>query len=690
QGALSILAGVQNPGPQNPTNSQLEVPLLQVTLTAAPGEDVRIHQLSFSLAGQGSVPTAVHLWNDVGSVPGSYDGGDVPIYTGNAYFQNPVGETMVPSGPNATLTYDNLALTIPGGASITLLLTADMSPAGTGSYTATFDPTVPGSIIVQGMFWGDAITPVGSAVSGGLVTLGSLFIGGLAQLHTSDSSVIPVGGFTTESQITVQGTVSSPSGMVGMEVEVKPIGTAFDGTGTQIQPATSPSGSLLSLVVTGLSSGTTYHWRARGLSSTGLTSFWLPFGNNLETVTDFDVDQSTVSVATLLTQVSPLGFAVPPGGSSESGIILHAHSGTDSLGYPVRVEFEVRSSATAFSNSATSVGLYLAGGTQAALAINGTSGTFHWQARSVSLFGASSAWTPASGTTDDFTLTAPPVTKSKGGCIASIGADGLPAGGIRWILMAAGLSLLLLWSGRWKRVGGTLGALLLAGALAHADTDPPLPRSLLEIPSEDSRRSLPEETPAGATDLAELFQEPPPKTEEPRPLTLSANVGAFFMDTHFSAVGKDHVGREIQGNGEMLFGIEGRYSLDEDWQVGLGAQGSLWRDIRILSVGPVVTWRFAHSKETTTSGRAHWDHLLRAQIAYESFADTKAGFGNFTGTAGVVLGYEFRLNIIRHYALSVGADAQYAQWTYTPGVLSGDKTVGGLGGFVYVGVSYLP
>ncbi|HVR84782.1 MAG TPA: hypothetical protein VMU54_10765 [Planctomycetota bacterium] len=687
QGGLTALAGPQNPSAQNPTNGQSEVPLLQVTLTAAGGEDLRIRQLSFSLSGQGAVPSAVHLWNDRGSVPGIYDTGDVPILTGNAYSQSQVGETIVPSGATATVTYDNLALTIPGGASITLLFTADMPSAGTGSYTATLDPTTTGSIVAQGMFWGDGITAGGSAVTGGLVTLGSVSVGGLGQFHTSDSSVIPVGGFTTDTQITVQGTVASPSGQVGMEVEAKPIGVVFDGTGTQIQAATAPSGSIVSVDLTGLSTGTAYHWRARGLSSTGLSSVWVSFGNNAESATDFAVDQSTVFIPTALSQTTTTGIPVPAGGSAESGIFLYALAGTDTLGYLVRVEFEVQPSGAPFTNLPSALGPFGAGGTQAGIRYPGTSGTYQWQARTVSVFGASSAWTPMSGTTDDFTLTAPPVSNSKGGCIASI--DAPLAGGIRWILIAGGLLLLLLLSPRWKRAGAALGALLLAGALARADSDLPLPRSLLEIPSEASRLSDLEEKPEEAPELDDLLQDNPPKAVD-SPFSFNAYAGALFVDTRFSALGKDHVEHEIRGNGQMLLGIEGLYSLNDQWQIGLGAQGSLWRDVRTLAVGPVAVWRFAHSKDTTASGRFRWDHALRAQIAYETFTDTKSGFGNFNGTVGAALGYEFRLNLVRHYSLTIGADLQYAQWTYAPGVLSGDTTVGGLGGFFYVGVAFLP
>ena len=55
-------------------------------------------------------------------------------------------------------------------------------------------------------------------------------------------------------------------GKVRLEWEVKPLGTAFDGTGTQLAPASVDSGvggTFLTQAVTGLSASTRYHWRMR-------------------------------------------------------------------------------------------------------------------------------------------------------------------------------------------------------------------------------------------------------------------------------------------------------------------------------------------------------------------------------------------------------------------------------------------
>ncbi len=53
--------------------------------------------------------------------------------------------------------------------------------------------------------------------------------------------------------------------LVKLEVEAKPLGTAFNGTGTQIGSSWSASkdSQILSATLTGLSADTVYHWRAR-------------------------------------------------------------------------------------------------------------------------------------------------------------------------------------------------------------------------------------------------------------------------------------------------------------------------------------------------------------------------------------------------------------------------------------------
>lgn len=695
KGGLTLAAGAQNPTGSNPVNGQPEVPLLQVTLSASASENLRVHQLAFALAGQGVVPSAVHLWSDQGSVPGFYDTGDAPIYSGNAYTQNPVGETFVPPGVPSTLTFGDLALTIPAGTTLTLLLTADMPASGTGSYSATFDPTVAGSLIVQGTSFGDAVTPTGSAVTGGTVTLGTPGVASLAQLR-SDSSTIAIGDFTTETQFTAQGVVSSPSGQVGMEVEAKAVGVPFDGTSTQLVAATAPSGSTLAVVYTGLSSGTLYHWRARGFSSTGLFSPWVSFGGNPESSTDFSVDQSTVAAPNSLNQQAILtGVFLPAGGSAESGIRLIAQAGAESLGYPVQLQFEVRPSGVAFVNVPTASSIFIASGVQN-IVVSGTSGTYHWQVRTVSLYGQVSAWMAFSGTTNDFTLTAPPTTSASGGCIATVGAPAPEPGRGWWgILLAAGLSGLLFLPRRLRKLGGTLGLLLLAGAFAEAAPESELPRTIGETSWESSWAPLePDLPPPPEAELPRFLWQDAQKEEEPKhvpgPFAINLYGGAFFMDTSFKALGTDHVQHEISGNGQMLAGLDALYQVGDDWQIGLGAQGTFWSDVYTLGGGPVATWRFAHAAGTTSSGRYRWEHFLRGQVAYETFKVTKSGFGTFDATVGVVLGYEWRLNFIRHYGLTLGADVQYSQWTYSPKVLSGDTKVGGLGGFIYIGVTLFP
>jgi hypothetical protein len=684
-GALAVGAGPQNPAPNGATNNQVLVPLLQVTLAASPSEDLRIRQLTFSIAGSGTPLAGVQLWNDRGAAPGIVDGGDAQVFTGNAYFGSSVSEALVPSGPSATLVFDNLSLTVPAGTTVTLLLTGDMASAGIGSYTASFDPTVSSDEIVQGMFWGDPITPSGSVVSGGLVSLGSASITALGQIRTLDSSIIPVGGFTTDTQVTLQGTVTSPSGQVGMEAEVKPLGAPFDGTGTQIQAATAPNGTQVSVVFPGLVSGTSYHWRARGLSSTGLVSPWISFGSNPESSADFSVDQSTVALPVGLSQLDSLGTSVVPvGGSSVGGVILSAAPGADTpQGYAVQVELELRAAAIPFSNTPTQTGPFQAFGTPTRFSVTGTSGTYHWQVRTVDQFGASSAWVPLDPSLVHFILAPFPDQKSKGGCIASAAPESF--GGWRLGVLGAAALLFALLPRRRRAQALTLGILFILALPAGAQDVLLAPRSLSEDLVRPDR--MPEGRDGSPSFPWEFQGEKGPSTSI---LLLDLTAGAEFMDTSFKALGKDQVEKNMSGLGAPQVGLEGLLDLGETWQLGLGARASFWRDVRIIGGGPVAAWRFAHSDAVAQSGRFRLEHVAKLQISYESFTNTKSGFGSFDPTIGASLGYELRWNIVHHYSLLVGASVEYAQWKYSPGVLSGDTKVGGLGGFIYIGIGARP
>jgi hypothetical protein len=115
----------------------------------------------------------------------------------------------------------------------------------------------------------------------------------LAQYRSNGSTVIATGGATNETTVVVKATVSDADAgnTVRLEVEAKPIGTDFDGTGT-VTGSLVASGSTASATLSGLTASVIYHWRARSIDSQGATSDWASFGGNAESSADFSVDQT--------------------------------------------------------------------------------------------------------------------------------------------------------------------------------------------------------------------------------------------------------------------------------------------------------------------------------------------------------------------------------------------------------------
>src|SRR6266576_2536716 len=111
-----------------------------------------------------------------------------------------------------------------------------------------------------------------------------------AQFQSDGVTAIPVGGTGSGRSVIFKATVTDPNpgDQLRLEVEVKPVGTAFNGvvTGTG---STVANGTVDTAAVAGLSDNTAYHWRSRAVDQTSRASAWVPFGNNAESATDFRV-----------------------------------------------------------------------------------------------------------------------------------------------------------------------------------------------------------------------------------------------------------------------------------------------------------------------------------------------------------------------------------------------------------------
>ncbi|HVH68130.1 MAG TPA: Ig-like domain-containing protein, partial [Gemmatimonadales bacterium] len=122
---------------------------------------------------------------------------------------------------------------------------------------------------------------------------------GLAQFQSDGTTSIPTGGTATSHTVVFKATVADPSlgSQLRLEVEVKPIGTAFtnvaSGSGTAVA-----NGSVAQAAVAGLSDNTDYHWQARAVDNqTGRSGLWGSFGANAETDPDFRLAGAAAQIA---------------------------------------------------------------------------------------------------------------------------------------------------------------------------------------------------------------------------------------------------------------------------------------------------------------------------------------------------------------------------------------------------------
>lgn len=152
------------------------------------------------------------------------------------------------------------------------------------------------------------------------------------------------GAWTNESSVRFTADVSDPdaSDTLQLCVEVKPIGTAFNGTDT-CNVGAAYSGTPLAAVNTigGLANNTHYHWRARTRDAAGTTSAWVAYGSNKDTVTastDFAVD-TTAPVATWARDGAAYGVDANLNDGSLNSLSLNGEVSVDNQSGVARIEY---------------------------------------------------------------------------------------------------------------------------------------------------------------------------------------------------------------------------------------------------------------------------------------------------------------------------------------------------------------
>jgi hypothetical protein len=135
----------------------------------------------------------------------------------------------------------------------------------------------------------------------------------LVQLRADGTTPIASGGTTNESLAVLRATVSDPDpgDQLRLDVEVRPVGTAFTGVASASSALVAP-GAVASVTFAGLADAVGYRWRARTVDGAGRASAWVTFGTSA--AADF-------SAALPPTQ---LAFTVQPTAAAAGAIITPA------------------------------------------------------------------------------------------------------------------------------------------------------------------------------------------------------------------------------------------------------------------------------------------------------------------------------------------------------------------------------
>ena len=212
----------------------------------------------------------------------------------------------------------------------------------------------------------------------------------LAQLRADSLITVPPGGFTDQATVVLRGVLADPDPQdsLRLEVEVRPVGTAFTNLPTHVGGRVA-NGQNGFVAVPGLTNNTGYHWQARTADQTGRASGWTTFGPNAETTPDFSTSIPMPPAApTALGQFqSDNTTLIPSGGTATGRSVIFKASVTDpNPGDQLHLEVEVQPIDVAFTGNANgfSGAAVPNQGTATATAVGLSDSTsYHWQARAV-------------------------------------------------------------------------------------------------------------------------------------------------------------------------------------------------------------------------------------------------------------------------------------------------------------------
>ena len=213
----------------------------------------------------------------------------------------------------------------------------------------------------------------------------------------SDGTGILTGATIDADMVILGATVSDadPGDQLRLQVEVRPVGTAFTGPTGSSDPV--PDGGPMQVLVGPLPGATSYHWRARAVDQTGDTSGWVAYGGNPDSATDFrvgvtpDPDPPGALAQLQSSDLSP----IPVGGdASASTIVISGVVSDPDAGRKVQLEVELEPVGQDFLGQPSYVSALVPSGSTAQASVGPlTANTdYHWQARARNNAGGASAW----------------------------------------------------------------------------------------------------------------------------------------------------------------------------------------------------------------------------------------------------------------------------------------------------------
>jgi hypothetical protein len=211
----------------------------------------------------------------------------------------------------------------------------------------------------------------------------------LQQLDTDTGPVIADDGWDNDLTVWFKATVSDNLGQIKLQVEVKSVGVAFDGT-ISVESSLTDSGTsaLVSYIAPGEGS---YKWRARAIDEANNTSAWVEFEEGTAEETDFKIDISPPVLTALEQRKTDGTTIIPVGGyTNEDSVMFRCTIADTNL---VKLQVEAELVGIAFDGTPTGESVLTIAGAGISITISGfAEGQYHWQAQAVDEAGNTSGW----------------------------------------------------------------------------------------------------------------------------------------------------------------------------------------------------------------------------------------------------------------------------------------------------------